>query len=282
MKNTTLIILNILFLFSCDTTDKTIPESPKEKTVEKKIEKKEEEIPLGTFRVKSENKPELNPIKNSEQLIIALVPDDETIEGQLWTFDKNGDDWENKMNKIPVNIGKNGLVWGRDELPNEIKGGYFKQEGDGKAPAGIFSLGTAFGEFKSRPENMKWDFLPTNVSLKCVDDVKNEYYNQITDIGHIEESWDSAEEMLRTKDGLYELGVFVNHNTPAEAGSGSCIFLHVWRAKGKPTQGCTAMELDNMRSILTWLDRTKNPRFILMTEKEYPVLQEWFGLPNCG
>ena len=78
----------------------------------------------------------------------------------------------------------------------------------------------------------------------------------------LEQMWNSWEEMKRP-DHLYELGAVVEHNAaPVVKGRGSAIFLHVWKAKGVPTAGCTAMAKDDLAALIRWLRPANNPCLI--------------------
>ncbi len=281
MKNIILFILLTFLFTTCDTQVKSI-----EKEGPDVNPKKELKMPEGNpkeFGFKYGENPKKNPLPNSQQIMITILPDDKTVEGKMYRFEKNNEEWISEGEAYPVNIGKHGLAWGKGgELSDNVKRGFFKQEGDGKAPAGIFTIGSAFGkltEKEIKTNGIKLPFIDVADHLFCVDDVKSEHYNTIVSTDNVPKDWESAEEMLR-KDELYDLGVFVNHNTPSQAGDGSCIIIHVWRAKGKPTHGCTATTKENMMSLLKWLNPEKNPLLIQITEKEYPKLQEWFALPD--
>ena len=103
----------------------------------------------------------------------------------------------------------------------------------------------------------------TIFTLRGVDDVKSRYYNQIVDETTVpDKDWDSAE-IMRREDGLYGMGVMIGHNPERVAGGGSCIFLHVWKGPGQGTAGCTALEAENVRKIIAWLDPGMAPRLVL-------------------
>lgn len=279
MKNLLFLTITTL-LMACNETPKpeTTPTPPTEKLPTVETPKED----LGKFGFKQGISPANNPIEDAEQLLIVIVPDDKTIQGVMYQYDKKDNDWIIEGAPTLVSIGKTGLAWGKGEMDERVMRGFRKQEGDGKAPAGIFSLGKAFGYAPA--EDTDFIRLPYQTSSEtyfCVDDVDSKYYNSIVTTDEINKDWNSSEDMLR-KDGLYEWGIFVNHNTPAESGDGSCIMIHVWRGQGKPTHGCTAASKMAIVKLLTWLDPSKNPRMIQITKTEYPQMKEWFDLPEIS
>lgn len=233
---------------------------------------------LGKFGFKEGITPASNPIKDSEQLVIVIVPDDNSINGILFQYEKKDNEWNASDNPFQVSIGKNGLAWGKGEMDERVMRGFRKQEGDGKAPAGIFSFGKAFG-YASEADFIKLPYVKSTDTYFCVDDVNSEFYNRVVTTDEVNKDWDSAEDMLR-KDELYEWGVFVNHNTPAASGDGSCILIHIWRGQGRYTAGCTASSKVNIMKLLGWIDPDKNPKIVQITKAEYPQMKEWFGLPD--
>lgn len=78
----------------------------------------------------------------------------------------------------------------------------------------------------------------------------------------------------------YELGVFVEHNKLGKPKAGSCIFLHVEEYPGASTSGCVSMKLEELKKIVHWLDKDKNPLLIQIPKssakeilKLYPQLK---------
>ena len=58
-------------------------------------------------------------------------------------------------------------------------------------------------------------------------------------------------------------GLVIQHNVaPVVKGKGSAIFLHVWRAPGVPTEGCTAMAKNDLLTLIRWLKPAKFPHLI--------------------
>jgi len=179
-------------------------------------------------------------------------------------------------------VGRTGLAWGRGIGPASHGTGPVKHEGDGKAPAGIFRLGPAFGYAPA--DSVEWIRLPyvhSLPSVKCVDDSRSRYYNR----GLVDQDtvatpdWDSHEEM-RLATGVYRLGIWVSHNdSPPEPGGGSCIFMHIWQGPGIPTVGCTAMEGADIEALLRWLDPRARPVLVQAPRAAYPAVAAALGLP---
>lgn len=170
---------------------------------------------------------------------------------------------------------------GRRRRPLERGGGRApKREGDGKAPAGVFRLGPAFGfATRARASWLRTAYTPLKPTTECVDDTASRRYNLIVDRATTEYvDWNSSERM-REVEG-YRWGLVVAHNAaPPAAGLGSCIFLHVWAGPDKGTAGCTAMEQSDLEALLRWLDPAKAPLLVQLTDTEYARLRPVWRLP---
>lgn len=188
--------------------------------------------------------------------------------------------WVPAGEQIPAAVGRNGLAWGRGIPPDPAAEGARKREGDGKAPAGIFRLGPAFGD--PAGASLPWIGLPyrqMKQSSRCVDDPASPLYNRLVEEESVRKEWNSSEEMVRS-DGQYRLGVVIGHNrSPVAPGGGSCIFLHVWKSPGAGTSGCTAVSGAALEGILRWLRPEANPVLIQLPQAEYERLRGPWGLP---
>ena len=215
---------------------------------------------------------------NTQQLMVVVTDNWESQQGFLAYYEENEGKWEKQSKPIPITVGKNGLAWGKGLHPS-MESYRPKKEGDGKAPAGVFALSAIFGYEK--PQNgLKMPFLHAHSDLLCIDDVSSQYYNQIISQSQVQKDWKSYENMKR-QDVLYRWGIVVAHNSqPSQAGSGSCIFLHIWRGSGQPTVGCTAMEEVALKKIITWLDKNKMPLLVQLPKDEYEKLKATWGLPS--
>jgi D-alanyl-D-alanine dipeptidase len=200
------------------------------------------------------------------QVILVTSPSWISTTGSLQRFDKIGGTWKKAAEPFGVNLGKTGLAWGRG-LHRELKSGPQKREGDGKAPAGIFELGPAFGYAPEAPAGCRWPYRAMTERNYLVDDPDSPEYNQLVTIlddrpDRPERFWKSVEKMKRD-DNLYELGVIIQHNFPRVIkGRGSAIFFHIWEKPGAPTVGCTAMARENLRELILWLDPKRHPLLV--------------------
>lgn len=199
---------------------------------------------------------------------------------QLYERKNAGSAWISTGERIPAVVGRNGLAWGRGVHTDLPAGGPQKREGDGKAPAGIFRMGPAFGYAPA--EALPWVRLPYRQmmeSSKCVDDPASAAYNRMIEEESVRKDWNSAEEMKRS-DEQYRLGIVIGHNAdPVAPGGGSCIFLHIWDRPSKGTSGCTAVSAADMEKILRRLKPETNPVLIQLPQQEYARMRGPRGLP---
>jgi D-alanyl-D-alanine dipeptidase len=212
-------------------------------------------------------------LKDCSQLIFSIADDEKTIHSRIYLFQRTNNQWQLACDYWNAVIGKNGLACGRGLINHENLPA--KQEGDLKAPAGVFTLGTSFGEDNITLEN--WDYLSVKPEIIAVDDPDSAFYNQIINNTNVRKDWQSFETMLRT-DGLYKKGLVINHNFPSPVkNAGSCIFMHIWRDPQTGTEGCTAMAENHIDTINHWLRKDKNPVFIQGTKSWVKNLLTSFG-----
>jgi len=211
-----------------------------------------------------------SPIGSSRQLLVVTTAKWSATSGLLQRYEKRAKKWQKIGSSIRVKVGKNGLAWGRGlhKIPKGSK--RVKREGDGRAPAGIFTLPYAFGD---RAYSIKYPYKKMSRKQHCVDDSRSRYYNQIIDSTKSKHDYKSFEYM-KFASGLYSYGIFVNHNPKSRAMAGSCIFLHIQKPSGKPTVGCTAMSKLNIKNIIKWLDPKKKPLLIQAPKSEIDSLFE--------
>ncbi|MFZ3581600.1 L,D-transpeptidase family protein [Loktanella sp. DJP18] len=133
--------------------------------------------------------------------------------------------------RLPCTIGRGGLT-------------DHKHEGDGATPRGVHRIvGMLY-----RPDRMgrpaDWA-LPIRPGDLWSDDVRDPDYNMMVRVPHA-----FGHEDLRRADPMYDLVILTDWNWPYPVkGRGSAIFIHQWRGKGRPTAGCVALSLPDLRWI---------------------------------
>jgi D-alanyl-D-alanine dipeptidase len=220
------------------------------------------------------------PFAGTRQLIVVTTPDWGSVRGTLRRFERRGvrAGWRQAGEAFDVVVGRGGLGWGAGLV--EIEGaGPPKREGDGRAPAGVFTLTRAFGFAPAREAAwLRLPYTPLTPAVECVDDAASSQYNRVVDRSALREvDWNSSERM-REVEG-YAWGVVVAHNAGRVPGLGSCIFLHVWAGPEKGTAGCTAMERRNLETLLRGLDSRKKPLLVQLPRPEYERLHARWRFP---
>ncbi len=223
--------------------------------------------------------PPMNDIISlSSQMVVVVTDGWDATNGWLQRFDREGISWKAAAAANPVSMGRHGLGWGLGLHPMP-EAGPQKKEGDGRSPAGVFRLAYVFGKASlDDVEGIHMPYTQCLAPLECVDDTNSRYYNQIVDASKTPDAdWKSAEKMAVPEE--YRLGVVVEHNGTNQPGAGSCIFLHVWGAPGKPTSGCTAMAIGQLEALVVWLDHNANPILVQLPRAEYERFEKEWGLP---
>ncbi len=179
------------------------------------------------------------------QLVLVAA---EGATADIYCYDKNDDGlWElyDNTGHIKGYVGRNGVSTD-------------KREGDGRAPAGLFSLGYAFGNNAKPETGMMWQEVTKDTYW--VDDPDSKYYNQWVE-GTADADWDSAEH-LSASPKSYAYAVVVEYNTENTVpGKGSAVFLH---CKNEPTSGCVAAPQEEILRILKWLSEDRNPGMLIV------------------
>jgi D-alanyl-D-alanine dipeptidase len=215
-------------------------------------------------------------LRGASQAMLVTTPDWNSVDGWLQRYEKRDGKWQPVGERVAVVVGEHGLGWDHN-VQRAPDGAPVKKEGDGRSPAGTFSIGKAFG-FTSTEPDLKLDYLPLTDSIECVDDVSSRSYNRVVDRQQIQNpDWNSSEKM-RSVD-VYKEGLIVNYNPQHVGGAGSCIFMHIWRGAGRGTAGCTAMDESNLLEIRSWLDPAKKPVLVQFPSDLYRDVKVRWSLP---
>jgi D-alanyl-D-alanine dipeptidase len=209
-------------------------------------------------------------LHTSDQIILVTTKDFQTSTGTLQRYERHHGKMVKVGELINVMLGRNGLGIGRGLCDVEIKNAPIKKEGDGKAPAGIFTLSGHFG-YKTNL-NPNFPYFKITPKSHCVDDANSPLYNQTFDQNN-KPTYKSFEQMLRP-DGQYLHGIFVGHNVKETInGAGSCIFIHIYKTENSPTAGCTAMSKEEIQTVISWLNAAKKPLLVQFPEEYVKTLK---------
>jgi len=125
-----------------------------------------------------------------------------------------------------------------------------KEEGDGATPAGILPLRRVL----YRADRLAVPRVPgTGVPREPIapddgwcDDAGHPDYNRAVRLPH-----PARHEALWRNDGLYDVvGALGWNDAPVVRGRGSAIFLHVATPDFRPTEGCVALQLQDLLDVL--------------------------------
>ena len=199
----------------------------------------------------------------AQQLMVVISPSKSATTATLQRYEGNLTKYHKVGEAFEVNLGRSGMR-------------VDKVEGDGASPEGIFTLAKVFAYKKMQT---KMPFIKASYDLICVDDTSSKEYNKLLYISESEGV--KSFEFMHRKDNLYKYGVIINHNPNNKVPQGSCVFLHIEKAKNSPTSGCTSMAENDMIRLINWLDKTQNPLIIQTTKKECKKFTQKFKGIYC-
>ncbi|MDD2368917.1 MAG: L,D-transpeptidase family protein [Sulfuricurvum sp.] len=205
----------------------------------------------------------------SEQLLVVISPELNSTAASMQRYEKHTL-WEKIGEKIPVTLGRSGLGYASDKIP-------LKNEGDGRSPAGVFSISSTFG-YDVRPNGLM-PYYHADEKLICIDDVEDPRYNTFAFLDP--DNPPKSFEMMRRNDEVYRNGAVIGYNTAGDKGRGSCIFIHLNHSDHRPTSGCTAMEEESLKELLKWLDPNKKPQILQIPMRDCADYQKEFEGIKC-
>ena len=192
-----------------------------------------------------------------------------------------GGSWKQKGGSWKGRLGRYGLVWGKGLHPVP-SGARTKREGDGRAPAGVFYTGGAWGYAPSIKKSPNLNYVQVTPRDLWYEDVTSPYYNQYRRIEHDPRTTAEKKAQMKQGDYAHSLKLFIAHNAYPNiiAGHGSSIFFHIWRNDGNsPTAGCTTMPEGNLKALIAALEPTEVPVYVLLPQAEYNQYREAWKLP---
>ena len=199
----------------------------------------------------------------------------------LRLYERTGNTWKPVSEAWQGRLGKNGLIWGKG-LHTVPAGALTKKEGDNRSPAGVFSIGGAWGYEPSIVKKAALPYRQVTPRDLWVEDPASPNYNRNVTLEHDPATaWEKKQQMKQT-DPVHSIKLFIAHNAPPNVtpNAGSSIFFHIWRGGGsKPTAGCTTMEKIKLQWLISQIDPAKNPLYVLLPLAEYEKYRAAWKLP---
>jgi L,D-peptidoglycan transpeptidase YkuD (ErfK/YbiS/YcfS/YnhG family) len=127
-----------------------------------------------------------------------------------------------------------------------------KKEGDGATPLECFPIRFVLYR-KDRVDlpEIPFDIREILKSDGWCDDPSDEMYNR-----QVVLPYKSRAELLWREDHIYDVIVVLGYNdNPVVPGKGSAVFMHIAREGYKPTDGCIALNRNDLLEILSKLDK---------------------------
>lgn len=220
----------------------------------------------------------------TKQLIVGIADDWDSSHVTLHHYERGGlagKKWR-RVYSWKGRLGKNGLAWGRG-LHRIPAGGKVKREGDGRTPAGVFSLSHgAYGYAKTIKKNPHLPYRQITVGSLWYENTKSPYYNSYRQINRAPQTEAEHKAQMHQGDDAHALKLFIAHNAPPNAipGYGSAIFFHIWRGGGtKATAGCTTMSEANLKAMISHIDPRKKPLYVILPKAVYQQARGVWQLP---
>jgi len=204
-----------------------------------------------------------------------------SVKLQRWER-KAGGAWRQAGTPWEGRLGGAGLVWGRGLNPVP-SGAVLKVEGDKRAPAGVFGLGTACGYDREIVRHPAMPYFQVTSRDLWVEDAASPHYNQRLRLDREPRTAWEKKAQMRQGDYAHSLKLFIQHNAPPRVvpRGGSSIFFHIWRAGGaKASVGCTTMSDAKLREMIAWLDPRQLPVYVLLPRAEYEARSAAWDLPR--
>ena len=182
------------------------------------------------------------PATQTSQWIVVGVPADSATTGTLTAYQKVGQQWKVVLGPTTAKVGELGVGATAD--------------GVYRTPVGTFTFDQAFGREPNPGTKMPY-FQATQQDWWDEDAASPTYNTHV----HSAQNPSSIAENLYDSGPVYDYAVNIAVNPKRIPGKVSGIFLHV--TDGNPTWGCVGIGRNEMRSILTWLDPSADPRITI-------------------
>lgn len=191
--------------------------------------------------------------RGCRQLVVAIARETDGVQTDTICYQKQADgSWAavEGLSRMQGWTGGNGILHGRQRDSNT-------------SPAGLWSLGLAFGNAQ-KPAGLKMPWRDITPQTDWVCDADSIYYNtwQERDDPNLLEGWNDDVEHLEDYINSYAYACVIRFNTPPYTvpERGCAIFFHC--SKG-PTAGCIGLPEADMVRTLLWMDPEQNPHILI-------------------
>lgn len=218
---------------------------------------------------------------SSSQCLVGISEGWDSSNVTLTFYEKTNGAWKPVGEAWKARLGKSGLVWGKGLNPVP-SGAVTKKEGDNRSPAGVFSIGGAWGYDSSISKNRALFYRKVTSRDLWVEDPASPKYNQNVVLDHEPATAWEKQQQMKQGDDAHSLKLFIAHNAPPNVvpNAGSSIFFHIWRGGGtKPTAGCTTMEKPKLQWVISRVDPARNPLYVLLPKTDYQKYRAGWKLP---
>ncbi|MGV9858214.1 L,D-transpeptidase family protein [Gordonia sp. NPDC003425] len=188
---------------------------------------------------------------DSSQLIVVTAPKASDTTATLTAFERGTDNtWKPVIGPTKAFLGAQGMGEPKDNVP--------------RTPEGTFALDQAFGR-QANP-GTKMPYFQATREDWWDSNMKSPTYNT-----HVRQAKSPGgdSENLYDSGPVYDYAVNIAHNPQRVPGKASAMFLHV--TNNEPTQGCVAIDREDMRKVLTWLDPAKHPKITIGVNASAPT-----------
>jgi len=223
--------------------------------------------------------------RNCTQALVGIADGWNSSKVTLTLYQKKGSKWIPSGSSWQGRLGKSGLAWGNGLHGKAASNAPAKKEGDWRAPAGIFTIGGAYGYALKIQRHPKLPYRRITSRDLWVEDRTSPHYNQHIILNHTPKTVWEKKAQMRQGDHAHSLKLYIAHNDAILGGRptpglGSAIFFHIWRGGGsRPTAGCTTMAEPKLKQLIAAIDPAKHPVYILLPKAEYQRLRKGWKLP---
>ncbi len=218
---------------------------------------------------------------NSTQCLVGISDGWDHSTVTLCFYEKKGSAWKAVSEPWRARLGKSGLVWGRGLHPVPA-GAVTKKESDNRSPAGVFAIGGAWGYDASISKHPSLPYHQVTARDLWVEDPASPQYNRNVLLDHDPATAWEKKQQMRQDDAAHSLKLFIAHNAPPNVtpNAGSSIFFHIWRREGAAaTAGCTTMEKPKLQWLISQIDPSRHPLYVLLPKAEYGKYRAAWKLP---